>query len=177
MTSEHPQCVISDSLRNSVWNELYDNERVSRYYQEILKKHKVIDWTFKSLTAMLALSIAFLQFIDSLPIFEVISVLSFLCSYVIGWAFGSVKVSVLTQARSGCSTIQSMLEDLWRDVESSATDDKSVRFRLSQILKTKDAMVNNPILKAKFTEDRKLNIKCAKEARQNMINMYEGASA
>ena len=177
MASKHTQYAVAESLRNEVWNELYDIERISRYYQEILKKHKRIDWLLRFVTAGLAISIALTHFLDAVLVLQVVSILVFLCSYAVEIVVASVKVNTLTQATSGCITVEDMLRELWRDIESCATDDYSVRLRLNQILKTKSVMVTNIIVKARLTEDRELNIKCAKEAKQNMINTYEGATA
>ena len=174
--SEQLDYSISEVLRTAVWNEMYDNERISRYYQELLKKRKVADRILKGITSILAVSIAFLYLVEINMVLTVLSCLGFLCGYFGDLAFNSAKVRVLTQASKGCVTAESMLQELWMDIESRSIDDRSVKFRLSQINKLMNAMVTSPVLEAKFTEDRKLNEKCAQEAVENMIDLYKGAT-
>ncbi|MYF53547.1 MAG: hypothetical protein F4166_07020 [Gammaproteobacteria bacterium] len=168
---------VSDKFRNFVWTEMYEIERVSRYYQELLKIHKRRAWILRGLTAILAASIAFLHFADTLFVVKIISSLLFLCLYFIEFAIGYTKVLPLSDASRGCVTVDSMLRELWRDIESASLDDDSVNFRLNQIIKTKDAIVTSHFVNAKLTEDRELNIRCAEEAKQSLLHTFQGASA
>lgn len=168
---------VSDKLRNFVWTEMFDIERVSRYYEELLKIHRRRTWILRSITALLAASIAFLHFADTLFVVKVTASLLFLCLYFVDFAIGNTKVNPLADASRGCVTVETMLRELWRDIESASLDDDSANFRLNQILKTKDAIVTSHFVNANLTEDRELNIRCAEEAKQSLIHTFQGASA
>lgn len=169
---------VSEKLRTSVWNELYENKRVSRYYQEVLKQHKLFDWILRCATTLVAIAITFVPITDYLTTELKVGVgLLFLILYGVETMRKSVKVKVLTQARKGCIAIDSMWKELWREIESGSVDEETVRLKFSQIVKVRDTIVTSAIVDTQLTENRKLNIKCAREAKENMIHLYEGASA
>ena len=176
MAPEQPYHVISERLRDSVWNQMYRIDLVSRYYQELLKKHKKIDLIFRLLTAISAVLTVVISLLDQNIFIKFIPVSAFLGLYLADAKVKFNKVNPLTRIRSGSAVVGSMLKDLWTEIETGALDDTAVKYRLSLISQTESALVSRHIIDSKFTENRELNIKCAEEAKQVMINFYKGAS-
>ena len=168
---------IHENLRHQVWNKMYENGLVSRYYEALLKKHKKLQIVLRSLTAAAALLTVCISLLDISLWYKILPVSSFLGLYLADAKVKFIKVNSLTQIRNGCAVVGTMLKNLWMNIETGALEEDSVRFRLSQINETEFALVSRYILDAKFTEDRDLNIKCAEESKQTMINFYQGASA
>lgn len=168
---------IPERLRTSVWTELYNTERSSRYYEVLLKKHKRADLVLRIATVILASLVALLVLLETLIIYTLGATVMFLFLYVIEILIARVKVSTLTQARKGCVMVNSLLEDLWEDIESLSVDENTVKSRLLQIRKITDLAITSQVVNAKLTENRELNIQCAKEASKNLIQCYEGVSA
>lgn len=169
--------MIDTDLRNSVWNEMYENERISRYYQELLKKHNNIDWCIRSSIVLMAMLMVFVNVTASEIWLKVVSAVPFLGLYIASSQIKFTKTHHITSIRSGCAVIGSMLKDLWNEMESGRLNNETVEFKLSHIRQTEIAIVTKLTLEANIVENRRLNIKCAQEARDDMINLYEGASA
>ena len=168
---------IHENLRASVWNAMYENDLVSRYYQELLKKHKRWDRIVRVLTVASALLMVCVSIVVPDIWVKVVSAVPFLGFYFVDTKIRFIKVSLLTKIRSGCDVVGSMLKSLWREIEIGALDEASVKYRLAQIEQTESVLVSRHIEEAEFTEDRELNIKCAKESKEIMINFYSGARA
>ena len=169
---------VPEKLRTAVWNELYEINRLSRYYGEVLRIHKRIDLVLRVITIILAGSIPIWYLTSESVILQLVSIGSFLTSYILEIAVNGVKVKPLNQARKGCIAVESMFSDLWEMLESpNPMDEQSIQFRLSQIRKTKDTIVTAMIVESKIGENKKLNIKCAQDAKDDMINLYHGARA
>lgn len=168
---------ISERLRTRVWREIWDNDRISRYYGELLKSHLFWNHLFRGAIIALALVIVFVPFPENTFALKAISGVLFVGLYGAESLMKLFKVSTLTQIRKGCLAVESMLEELWTEIESRAIDEASVRFKLSQIMKIQDALVNSYSVSSNLKENRKLNVKCAKEAEITMINFYEGAES
>ena len=168
---------IHDHLRDSVWEKIYNNELESRYYQELLKKHKRWERIFRFSTFLAALLMVTISIIAPNIWATVISAVPFLCFFFMDPKIVKVlKVELLKKIRSGCDVIGSMLKSLWRDMETGSLDENSAKFRLSQIDYLEPVLVSRFIEDGEFAEDRDLNIKCAKEAVQAIINNYPGAT-
>lgn len=168
---------IDTDLRNSVWNEMYENERVSRYYQELLKKHHNIDLCIRTSTVLMAVLMVIVNVTAPEIWVKVVSALPFLGLYIADSQIKFTKTRYITSIRNGCAVIGTMLKDLWNEMESGQLNNEAVEFKLSHIRQTEVAIVTKHTLEAKIVENRRLNIKCAEEARDDMIDLYEGASA
>ena len=168
---------IHESLRASVWNAMYENDLVSRYYQELLKKHKRWYWISRLVTVTAALLMVCVSIAVPKIWVKVISAMPFLGFYFADTKIRFIKINLLTKIRSGSDVVGTMLNSLWREIETGALDEASVKYRLAQIEQTEFVLVSRHIEEAAFTEDRELNIKCAEESKEIMINFYNGARA
>ena len=166
---------IDTDLRNSGWNEMYENERISRYYQELLKKHNTIAWCIRSSIVLMAVLMVSVNVTASEIWLKVVSAVPFLGLYIADSQIKFSKTHHITSIRSGCAVIGSMLKDLWNEMESGRLNNQTVEFKLSHIRQLEIAIVTNHTLEGKFVENRQLNIKCAEEARDDMLDLYEGA--
>lgn len=168
---------VSESLRSSVWNAMYENELVSRYYQALLRKHNWWDKLLRFFTLLAALLMVGVSIAAPAVWMKVVSTVPFLGIYFTDAKIRFIKVGQLTRIVSGSSVIGSMLKSLWREMELGALREDAVKFMMTQIEAAESALVSRYIDEGKFTEDRELNIRCAEESKQVMINFYQGASA
>lgn len=174
--------LVSDSVRNDVWVEWYDTERLSRYYSGLLKHHKRIALGVKIVTILASIAVTLTFFFESMfsdaVWVKVLMIVGFLTGYVFDSFYESRKLRTITQVRKACSSLESMWQELWRDIESKyQVDDEYVQSRHSDLLRLRGNLVDNVVIDAQLSENKALNVKSAQEARQTMINLYERASA
>lgn len=168
---------VHEKLRHQVWNKMYENGLISRYYEALLKKHKRRETVLRSLTVAAVLLTVGCSLLDLATWSKLLPVTLFLGLYLTEAKVNFAQVDTLTRIRDGSSIVGRMLENLWTNIETGGLEENMVRIRLSQINETELALVSRYILDAKLAEDRELNIKCAEESKQTMINFYHGASA
>lgn len=173
--------MTSDHVRTAVWNGWWDTNRLIRYYGELLREFKKRHLKLRIVIAASAVMLPVVALIEAhVPGWlewatKILVAGSFLLSFGLETFLKKTKTEVLSQARASSHALDVMWRQLWFDIESGKLDDSIATDRCMQLEKLRESLISANIAKAELTENRELNIKCAREANQNMINMFHPA--
>lgn len=166
-----------DVLRQAVWNEMYTNMSASIYFEELLKRRKIWNWSVRIFTVCLAVLAIVVNSIEQVEfIYRVVSFLPFFGFSFMDFKLNFLRIDSLRNIRRGCLTVGSMLDSLWNDINLDESIDNlsTYRSKFSQIVQVKDILVNNRYIEEDLTENEQLNLKSTEKAHETMINLYEG---
>ena len=160
------------SLRNAVWQQLLDSERMVRYYGEIADRYRWRQMVPRMIMAVAAIGGAVGFAIEAVPEFAaakewiyIPAILLMIAAVV--WDFmhdDGKKAAILYSISVECGEYETELLDLWRSVaDGTCTENAAVRTRLLEIEKGMNRVTDRAGY-ADVRVDEQLNTKTTREA-------------
>ena len=164
--------MVSPRTRNRVWQELFDQVRLVRYYEALAdryrKQHSVV-----SFLLVAAAGGAIGGFLDLLP--QLVQLIANgLIPLLVFWDFvlaPAKKAAVLHTISTECSRLEIEFKELWDETDDTEASDDEIRPKLSQ-LEHRVLEVTSRAGDASIPERPKLNDKCETTAKQVMKEQY-----
>ena len=164
--------MVSDQIRNEVWQDLLDVTRLVRYYAALSDRYKRNYNIVRGLLLIAATS-GIAAFLDALPpIAQLISGVGI--ALIIAWDFVSDygrKAAVSHAIRLQCGELENEWRDLWRSVDDGTIENEEALHSNRQLLQRITSLTGNAGY-ADIREDHKLNETQAADAYKIMEERY-----
>lgn len=164
--------MVSDQIRNEVWQDLLDVTRLVRYYAALSDRYKRNYNIVRGLLLIAATS-GIAAFLDALPpIAQLISGVGI--ALIITWDFVSDygrKAAVSHAIRLQCDELENEWRDLWRSVDDGTIANEEALHSNRQLLQRITSLTGNAGY-ADIREDHKLNETQAADAYKIMEERY-----
>ena len=149
--------MVSDEIRNEVWQDLLDVTRLVRYYAALSDRYKR-NYNIVRVLLFAAATSGIAAFLDVLPpIAQLISGMGI--ALIIAWDFVSDygrKAAILHAIRLQCSELESEWHALWRSVDDGTIANEEALEGNRQLLQRITSLTGNAGY-ADIREDQKLN--------------------
>lgn len=164
--------MVSDQIRNEVWQDLLDVTRLVRYYAALSDRYKRNYNIVRGLLLIAATS-GIAAFLDALPsIAQLISGAGI--ALIVAWDFVSDygrKAAVSHAIRLQCGELENEWRDLWRSVDDGTIANEEALHSNRQLLQRITSLTGN-VGYADIREDHKLNETQAADAYKIMEERY-----
>lgn len=164
--------MVSDQIRNEVWQDLLDVTRLVRYYAALSDRYKRNYNIVRGLLLIAATS-GIAAFLDALPpIAQLISGVGI--ALIVAWDFVSDygrKAAVSHAIRLQCGELENEWRDLWRNVDDGTIANEEALHSNRQLLQRITSLTGNAGY-ADIREDHKLNETQAADAYKIMEERY-----
>ena len=156
--------MVSDHIRNEVWQHLLDIARLVRYYAALSDRYRR-NYTIIRFLLYAAAASGVAAFLDVLPpIAQLIS--GGVIALIVTWDFVSdygKKAAVLHAISLQCGELLNEWQDLWIGVDDGTMTNEEVIERNRQLIQRMTS-VTGGVGYAGIPEDQKLNEECAAQA-------------
>lgn len=162
--------MASEQIRNEIWQERLDAERLVRYYEVLAERHRLRHLWIRIILLLAAIggAVSLLKVIPQ--IFQLIAGLSVIVLVAVDFAFnGARKSAVLNLIQIECRALGNEWESLWIGPEQISDDDAR---RENERLARRLSEVTGWAGHAEVGEDQKLNVKCEELAYNVMRERY-----
>ena len=164
--------MVSEQIRQAVWQDLLDVARLIRYYETLSSRYQFRH----SIIQFLLLASAFsgiAALLELLP--EIVQLVAVgLIAFLVAWDFVAGyprKAAVLHTINYECHALEIEWSELWSAINSSEISDIEAREK-NKRLKEKILSVTGWANQADIRIDQKLNEKCAKVAYTVIAEQY-----
>lgn len=164
--------MVSEQMRQAVWQDLLDVARLVRYYEALSNRYRLRHSLIQFLLLASALS-GIAALLNLLP--EVVQlVASGLIAFLVAWDFVAGyarKAAVLHTINYECHALEIEWSELWASINSADVSDTEAREKNKQLEK-KFLSVTGWAGQANIRVDQKLNAKCEEVAYKVMAAQY-----
>lgn len=164
--------MVSDEIRNEVWQDFLDVTRLVRYYGALSDRYKR-NYNIVRVLLFAAATSGIAAFLDALPpIAQLISGVGI--ALIIAWDFVSDygrKAAVLHAIRLQCGELENEWHALWRSVDDGTIANEEALKKNRQLLQKITSLTGNAGY-ADIREDHKLNEIQAANAYKTMEERY-----
>ena len=164
--------MVSDEIRNEIWQDFLDVTRLVRYYGALSDRYKR-NYNIVRVLLFAAATSGIAAFLDALPpIAQLISGVGI--ALIIAWDFVSDyrrKAAVLHAIRLQCGELENEWRALWRSVDDGTIANEEATKKNRQLLQRITSLIGNAGY-ADIREDHKLNETQAADAYKFMEERY-----
>lgn len=164
--------MVSDEIRNEIWQDFLDITRLVRYYGALSDRYKR-NYNIVRVLLFAAATSGIAAFLDALPsIAQLISGVGI--ALIIAWDFVSDyrrKAAVLHAIRLQCGELENEWRALWRSVDDGTIANEEALKKNRQLLQRITSLIGNAGY-ADIREDHKLNETQAADAYKFMEERY-----
>ena len=164
--------MVSDEIRNEIWQDFLDVTRLVRYYGALSDRYKR-NYNIVRVLLFAAATSGIAAFLDALPpIAQLISGVGI--ALIIAWDFVSDyrrKAAVLHAIRLQCGELENEWRALWRSVDDGTIANEEALKKNRQLLQRITSLIGNAGY-ADIREDHKLNETQAADAYKFMEERY-----
>lgn len=164
--------MVSDTIRNAVWQELLDAARLARYYASLADRHRRKRRIIQ-LLLMAAATSGIVGVLDLVPAFMQQAAFAAVAILILWDLIGDYagKAAVLDTIRIECTLLENQLLTLWLEVDQSDMEDADAR-RQCNTLRQGLSDATEPAGKVGVTVDARLNKTCAEDAYKVMQERF-----
>lgn len=164
--------MVSEQMRQAIWQDLLDVARLVRYYEALSNRHRLKH----SLIQFLLLASAFSGIAALLKLLpEIVQLIAGgLIAFLVAWDFVAGyarKAAVLHTINYECHALEIEWSELWAAINSAEVNDTEARERNKQ-LEEKFLSVTGWAGQADIRVDQKLNTKCEEVAYKVVAEQY-----
>lgn len=162
--------MVSEQIRNEIWQERLDVERLVRYYEVLAERHRIRHLGIRTILLLAATS-GVASLLEVLPqVFQLIAGLSVTVLVVMDFALNEARKSaILNLIKIECRALGNEWESLWANLERITDDDAR---RENERLVRRLSEVTGWAGHTEVGEDNKLNVKCEEIAYKVMSERY-----